>query len=80
MMAHRVNDFNYLCYNSYFAQVKTDSIKLLLKILLNLFLIIAEYLKTLFILFDLQVVEKNWEEGVESEAHMAPDKKVAHLL
>jgi hypothetical protein len=34
----------------------------------------------LFILFDLQVAEKNWEEGVESEAHMAPDERVAHLL
>ena len=75
-----VNDFNYLCYNSYFAQLKTDSIKLSVTILLNLFLIIAEYLKTLFILFDLQVAEKNWEEGVESEAHMAPDERVAHLL
>ena len=38
------------------------------------------YVKTLFILFDLQVAEKNWEEGMESEAHMAPDTKVAHLL
>ena len=66
-------------YN-YFTQLKTDSINLSVTILLNLFLIIAEYLKTLSILFDLQVAEKNWEEGMESEAHMAPDTKVAHLL
>ena len=66
-------------YN-YFTQLKTDSINLSVTILLNLFLIIAEYLKTLFILFDLQVAEKNWEEGVESEVHMAPDTKVAQML
>ena len=40
----------------------------------------AEYFKTMFILFDLQAAEKKWEEGVESEAHIAPDPKVAHFL